>query len=210
MLNACAPGVPAEENPGLVLGNDPGRRGESRDRQADVDRVAGHLRPRRVARAAHRRVHGQGGQGHHPGRSRGGRCRRSAYGDDRLFAYLRLEDAADAGPGRRRRRSREGGQARRAIRVATKYDLGEEFVRWEIATAIAGALIGHQPLQPARRRGEQDRHEGADQRIREDAASCLRRRPSSKARACKLFADAKNVAALKAASGSGRRRSPAI
>ena len=32
------------------------------------------------------------------------------------------------------------------IRVATKYDLGEEFVRWEIATAIAGAILGINPF----------------------------------------------------------------
>ncbi len=32
------------------------------------------------------------------------------------------------------------------IRVATKYDLGEEFVRWEIATAIAGSVMGINPF----------------------------------------------------------------
>ena len=32
------------------------------------------------------------------------------------------------------------------IDVATKYDLGEELIRWEIATAIAGAILGINPF----------------------------------------------------------------
>ena len=96
MLHACAPGVPAAENPGLVLGTILGVAANAGHRQADDRRLARHPRPRRLARAAHRRVHGQGRQGHHPGRSRARSAPPDVYGDDRLFAYLRLEDAPDA------------------------------------------------------------------------------------------------------------------
>src|SRR5207244_3509977 len=32
------------------------------------------------------------------------------------------------------------------IRVASKHDIGEEFFRWEVATAIAGAIMGINPF----------------------------------------------------------------
>jgi transaldolase/glucose-6-phosphate isomerase len=69
------------------------------------------------------------------------------YGDDRLFVYLRLESAPDA-------RQDEGiGELQKAnhpvivISVADVYDLGQEFFRWELATAVAGSIIGINPFE---------------------------------------------------------------
>ena len=69
----------------------------------------------------------------------------SAYGDDRLFVRLRLTKDADE-----ERRDRAM-QALAAAPLATidfsePAALGAEFVRWEIATAVAGALLAINPF----------------------------------------------------------------
>jgi len=66
----------------------------------------------------------------------------SAYGNDRLFVYERLvsepskeQDAAiDA--------LEKAGQPVVRINVANKVDVGQEMFRWEIATAVAGSILG--------------------------------------------------------------------
>ena len=115
------------------------------NRQADPRGLARAPRPRRLARAAHRRVHGQGRQGHHPRRPRAPRAP-AVYGEDRLFAYLRLEAAPDAAQDAAVEALEKAGQPVVRIRVATTYDIAEEFLRWEIATAIAGSVIGINPF----------------------------------------------------------------
>ena len=61
---------------------------------------------------------------------------------DRIFAYIRLESAARRRAGRQGRRAGKGRPAGRPHRLADVYDLGQEFFRWEIATAVAGSIIG--------------------------------------------------------------------
>ena len=41
------------------------------------------------------------------------------------------------------------------MRLPTRYELGQEFFRWEFATAVAGSILGDQPVRPARRAGGQ-------------------------------------------------------
>jgi transaldolase/glucose-6-phosphate isomerase len=64
------------------------------------------------------------------------------YGNDRVFAYARLESGADAEQDRAVEALAAAGHP--VIRIAVKdaYDLGQEFFRWEIATAVAGSIIG--------------------------------------------------------------------
>jgi transaldolase/glucose-6-phosphate isomerase len=66
----------------------------------------------------------------------------SVYGEDRLFVFIRMEDeeAPALEPGVAA--LREAGQPVITIRVADRLDLGQEFFRWEIATATAGAILG--------------------------------------------------------------------
>jgi glucose-6-phosphate isomerase len=68
------------------------------------------------------------------------------YGDDRVFAYLRLEgddnEAADAHADALTAAGRE--VLRRPLEDI--YDLGAEFYRWEFATAVVGAAIGIHPF----------------------------------------------------------------
>jgi hypothetical protein len=44
------------------------------------------------------------------------------------------------------------------ITVADPIDLGGEFVRWEVAVAIAGIVLGYRPVRSAQRRGSQAAH----------------------------------------------------
>lgn len=68
------------------------------------------------------------------------------YGDDRVFAILRLDGASDA------RLDLATAELERAalpvvrIRVADPYELGAEMFRWEVATAVAGAVLGINPF----------------------------------------------------------------
>jgi transaldolase/glucose-6-phosphate isomerase len=64
------------------------------------------------------------------------------YGSDRLFAYLRLESAADGDQDAAVIALEKAGQPVVRIAVQDPYAIGEEFFRWEIATAVAGSIIG--------------------------------------------------------------------
>src|SRR5579871_2325783 len=64
------------------------------------------------------------------------------YGNDRVFAYLRLESGADAAQDRAVDAIAKAGHPVVRIAVADIYDLGQEMFRWEIATAVAGAVLG--------------------------------------------------------------------
>ncbi len=66
------------------------------------------------------------------------------YGDDRLFAYLRLDgdDSNDAAIDR----LEEAGHPIIRVRIHDSYDLGGQFFLWEMATAIAGHRLGINPF----------------------------------------------------------------
>jgi transaldolase/glucose-6-phosphate isomerase len=64
------------------------------------------------------------------------------YGNDRLFVYLRLATAPDSGQDAAIAALEAAGQPVVRIVVPDIYDLGQEFIRWEIATAVAGSVIG--------------------------------------------------------------------
>ena len=60
------------------------------------------------------------------------------YGEDRLFAYLRQTGEFDD----RLEGLRAAGHPVLVINVPTTYDLGAEFYRWEVATAVACHILG--------------------------------------------------------------------
>ncbi len=70
----------------------------------------------------------------------------SRYGDDRLFVYLRLDGEADPAQDRSVQALEGAGQPVVTIRLADRLDLGAECVRWSVATAAAGALLGINPF----------------------------------------------------------------
>jgi transaldolase/glucose-6-phosphate isomerase len=68
------------------------------------------------------------------------------YGDDRVFVYLRFQPAADNEQDRRIDALIQRGQPVVRIDIAEPYDLAQEFFRWEVATAVAGAALGINPF----------------------------------------------------------------
>ena len=64
------------------------------------------------------------------------------YGNDRVFAYVRLDSAADAVQDAKVAALERAGHPVVRISMSDVYDLGQEFFRWEIATAVAGSIIG--------------------------------------------------------------------
>jgi transaldolase/glucose-6-phosphate isomerase len=68
------------------------------------------------------------------------------YGEDRLFVYLRLDTAPDAQQDDAVAALEEAGHPVVRIPIADIYDLGREFFRWEIATAVAGSVLGLNPF----------------------------------------------------------------
>ena len=67
-------------------------------------------------------------------------------GGDRFFAYLELD--GDANPMQRQavEALEKAGHPVARIRLKDKWHIGQEFFRWEIATAVAGAVIGINPF----------------------------------------------------------------
>jgi transaldolase/glucose-6-phosphate isomerase len=70
----------------------------------------------------------------------------AAYGSDRLFAAFELAGESDAALDALLHGLAAAGHPVVRIPVARIEDIGQEFVRWEIATAIAGAVIGIDPF----------------------------------------------------------------
>ncbi len=70
----------------------------------------------------------------------------NVYGTDRVFAYVRLTSAPDAEQDAQVAALENSGQPVIRIEMENIYDLGQQFFCWEIATAVAGAIIGINPF----------------------------------------------------------------
>ncbi|HVR03517.1 MAG TPA: bifunctional transaldolase/phosoglucose isomerase [Polyangia bacterium] len=67
------------------------------------------------------------------------------YGDDRLFVYIRLGDG-DASQSRAVGALEKAGHPVVYLALESRAALGREFFRWEVATAVAGAVLGVNPF----------------------------------------------------------------
>ena len=142
MVHACSASVPTDENPGLVLG-------------AILGVAASRFGSDKVTIVTSPRLHDLGawleqllgestckaGKGLVPV-DRESLGPPEVYGKDRLFAYIRLESGADAEQDAAIAAIERAGHPVVRILMDEIYDLGEEFFRWEIATAVAGSIIG--------------------------------------------------------------------
>lgn len=64
------------------------------------------------------------------------------YADDRLFVYVKLSGSADTEIDAKIKALEKSGQPVVRIELADLYDLGQEYFRWEMATATACAILG--------------------------------------------------------------------
>jgi transaldolase/glucose-6-phosphate isomerase len=68
------------------------------------------------------------------------------YGADRFFAYLELEGRSDQAQRQAVEALEQAGHPVARIRVEDVWHIGQEFFRWEIAVAVAGAIVGIDPF----------------------------------------------------------------
>ncbi|RUP10241.1 bifunctional transaldolase/phosoglucose isomerase [Hyphomicrobium sp.] len=68
------------------------------------------------------------------------------YGSDRFFAYLELDGRAASSQQQAVDALEKAGHPVAKIRVKDLWHIGQEFFRWEIATAVAGEIIGINPF----------------------------------------------------------------
>ena len=68
------------------------------------------------------------------------------YGSDRFFAYLELDGQVDPSQRQAVEALERAGHPVARISVKDVWHIGQEFFRWEIATAVAGAIIGIDPF----------------------------------------------------------------
>ncbi len=78
------------------------------------------------------------------------------YGNDRAFVYLRLSGGADTVQDAAFEAVKKAGFPTVLISLSDKIDLGEEFMRWEIASATAAAVIGVEPFKQPEVQGSKD------------------------------------------------------
>ncbi len=142
MMHGCASCVPAHDNPGLMLGAALGELAKNSKRNKVTFLVPKALSPlgmwleQLLAEST-----GKEGTGLLPvaGEPAG---EPDVYGKDRVFIYIRMKDETDNILERSVSSLRESGQPVITIYLDDLLDLGQEFFRWEIATATAGAILG--------------------------------------------------------------------
>jgi transaldolase/glucose-6-phosphate isomerase len=124
------------------------------------------------------------------------------YADDRLFAYLRLHEHGDLAQDQAVAALEAAGQPVVRIDIPDRYQIGQEFFRWEIATAVAGSIIGINPF-------DQPDVEASKLRTRELTSVYERdgalpeETPVFEGDSFKLFADPANARALRTAGEPG-------
>ena len=70
----------------------------------------------------------------------------SSYGTDRVFVYVGYQGQADAANTDKLQQLEQAGHPVISIRMKDALDLGAEFFRWEVATAVASAVFGINPF----------------------------------------------------------------
>jgi transaldolase/glucose-6-phosphate isomerase len=195
MVRSCAASAPPAENPGVILGAILGtcqRRGRDKVTIIASRGIAdfGAWLEQLLAEST-----GKLGKGIVPvdAEPLGAPA---VYANDRVFAYLRLAADQDAEQERAVTALEAAGHPVVRITVHDRVQLGQEFFRWETATAVAGSVIGINPF-------DQPDVEAAKVKTRDLTEAYERSKALPEQRAffagdgIKLFADPRNEAALK-------------
>jgi transaldolase/glucose-6-phosphate isomerase len=200
MVTGCGASVPADKNPGAILGAILGA-GQKLGR----DKVTlftsqgisdlGAWLEQLIAESS-----GKEGKGMIPvDREAIGTA--EVYGKDRIFVYVRLDGSSDATLDTAVDILEKSGQPVVRIAIADKYDLGQAFFRWEIAVAVACSIIGVNAFnQPDVEASKIETRKLTDQY--EKAGSLPAETPFFEGNGIKLFSDPKNTDALKQAAGN--------
>jgi len=199
MVHACATSVPVEENPGVVLGIILGVMAQhGRDKVTLIVspglRALGAWLEQLLAEST-----GKEGKGLIPvDLEQVGAP--EVYGNDRVFAHIRLTSAPDAAQDASVEALARAGQPVVRIAVADIYDLGQEFFRWQIATAVAGSIMGIHPFnQP-----DVEASKVATRKLTaeyEKTGKLPAETPIFEEQGITVFTDDKNAAALKQGAG---------
>jgi transaldolase/glucose-6-phosphate isomerase len=195
MVRSCAASSPPVENPGLILGAILGtcqRRGRDKVTIVASPGIAdfGAWLEQLLAEST-----GKLGKGIVPVDAEP-LGPPGVYGNDRVFAYLRLASDRDAEQDQAVAALEAAGQPVVRITVSDVMQLGQEFFRWEMATAVAGSIIGINPF-------DQPDVEAAKVKTRdlttayEKSQALPEIRPFFSGDGIQLFADPRNEAALK-------------
>jgi transaldolase / glucose-6-phosphate isomerase len=200
MVNACEPPTPVAENPGVLLGiilgsaNKLGRDKVTLITSPGIGDLGAWLE-QLLAEST-----GKIGKGIIPV-DREALGSPEVYGNDRVFAYLRLDGGADPTQDAKVAALEKAGQPVVRIAVADTYDLGQEFFRWEIATAVAGSIIGINAFnQPDVEASKVETRKLTSEY--ESKGSLPAEKPVFEEAGFKLFTDPKNAAELAKAAGS--------
>ena len=91
-----------------------------------------------------------------------------AYGQDRLFVYLRLDGDENAETDAHMSTLENAGHPTVRLELEDRYDLGGELFRWAFATAVAGHILGVHPFdQPNVQRAKDIAMEGLEAYLRD-------------------------------------------
>ena len=142
MAHSCADSVPAETNPGVWLGAVMGElalQGRNKLTLIASPKIStfGYWVEQLIAEST-----GKQGKGIVPVEAEPV-GKPDVYGDDRVFVYIRLDSDP---PNRAVQALEKAGHPVVTLTMRDKLDLGGEFLRWEIATAIAGSIMGIDPF----------------------------------------------------------------
>jgi transaldolase / glucose-6-phosphate isomerase len=145
MVRSCDTNVPPADNPGVVLGTVLGVLGkQGRDKVTIVTSAGiadfGAWLEQLLAEST-----GKRGKGLIPVDAEP-LGPPDVYGWDRLFVYARLSGEADATQDHAVAALERAGHPVVRICVTDRYHIGQEFFRWELATAVAGAILGINPF----------------------------------------------------------------
>jgi transaldolase/glucose-6-phosphate isomerase len=145
MVRQCSPSSPDDENPGLNLGIVLGTLAQAgRDKVTIITSPAiwdlGAWMEQLIAEST-----GKEGAGlipidnEPPGQ-------RAVYGTDRVFVYINLISDTDPAQDHFIDSMEEDGHPVIRLTMNGPLDIGAEFIRWEFATAVAGAVLGIHPF----------------------------------------------------------------
>src|SRR5450432_3090366 len=145
MLRSCGANVPPADNPGVVLGTVLGLLAKSGRDKATIVASPGIADFGAWLEQLLAESTGKHGKGIIPVDAEP-LAPPDFYGEDRLFLYVRLSDEADVKQDDAVAALERAGHPVVRIAVTDRYHIGQEFFRWEVATAVAGAILGINPF----------------------------------------------------------------